>query len=93
MGTIITNKMRGKICAVSSCGRFGVIALHLSHQGYKYAVINGETQGRVALMSKSPGGRLVQGARVVVEESILGAEAFLARKISEDPAAPLEPER
>jgi len=81
MANDISTPLRGKISAVSSCGRFGVVTLDAPEDGHNYAVINDETKGRVALLSSTKKGVLQQDTRVVIQEAERGSEAFRALQV------------
>jgi hypothetical protein len=80
MANVLTRSVQGELSAVSNCGRFGVVVLDEPLEGLKYAVINSETQGRVAMMSRAADGSLRKGKRVIVAEAQKGSEALLALK-------------
>ncbi|MDR3571602.1 MAG: hypothetical protein P4L81_05430 [Candidatus Pacebacteria bacterium] len=78
----LATPLHGKISSVSRCGRFGVVTLDEPVSGHKFAVINGETKGRIALMSAAEDGRLQKNTAVTIIEAERGSEAFRALQVA-----------
>jgi len=57
------------------------VLLDQERAGLKYAVINTDTKGRIALMSSAAGGRLTKGRRVTISEAQQGSEGFRALSV------------
>lgn len=75
--------IRGTFTAISSCGRGGVVTLDQPLDGFKYAVVNPDTKGRIPFMNASKDGRLEHGVAVLIEEAERGSEAYRAISIKQ----------